>query len=84
MPAVMWFRRDLRLDDNPALAAAAAASENNVICLYILEDQSDGRGPGGASKWWLDKSLRALAAEIKNTAERSSCARAQQNPFCRM
>ena len=61
----MWFRRDLRLDDNPALAAAAAASENNVICLYILEDQSDGRGPGGASKWWLDKSLRALAAEIK-------------------
>ena len=61
----MWFRRDLRLDDNPALAAAVVASENNVICLYILEDQPDGRDLGGASKWWLDKSLRALAAEIE-------------------
>ncbi|MEO1552748.1 MAG: deoxyribodipyrimidine photo-lyase [Pseudomonadota bacterium] len=60
----MWFRRDLRLDDNPALAAAAAASGNQVICLYILEDPSAGRAPGGASKWWLDKSLRSLRNSI--------------------
>ena len=60
----MWFRRDLRLRDNPALAAAAEASNGNVICLYILEDIPGGREMGGASKWWLDKSLRSLNADI--------------------
>ena len=34
MPAIMWFRRDLRLRDNPALAAAA--SGQNVIGLFVL------------------------------------------------
>lgn len=61
----MWFRRDLRLDDNPALAAATTASRDNVVCLYIFEDLSDARAIGGASKWWLDKSLRALRAKIE-------------------
>ena len=61
----MWFRRDLRLDDNPALAAAVQASGGNVICLYVREP---GLEPdlGGASKWWLDKSLRALADQIES------------------
>ena len=62
----MWFRRDLRLDENPALAAAHAASNGQVICLYILEDTTDGRALGGASKWWLDKSLRALRDSIES------------------
>lgn len=62
----MWFRRDLRLDDNPALAAAVEAAGPNVICLYILEDQPEGRALGGASKWWLDKSLRSLRLRIES------------------
>ena len=61
----MWFRRDLRLDDNPALAAAIAKAGEQVICLYILEDQPDGRPLGGASNWWLDKSLRSLRTRIE-------------------
>lgn len=61
----MWFRRDLRLDDNPALAAAQAASNGNTVCLYILEDVPKGRSLGGASKWWLDKSLRSLRESIE-------------------
>ncbi|MEL6858376.1 MAG: deoxyribodipyrimidine photo-lyase [Pseudomonadota bacterium] len=60
----MWFRRDLRLRDNPALAAAIEAAGDEVICLYILEDILGGRPIGGASKWWLDKSLRRLSADI--------------------
>ena len=60
----MWFRRDLRLDDNPALGAAIAASGGNVVCLYVLEDVADGRDLGGASKWWLDKSLRSLQTSL--------------------
>ena len=38
MPAVMWFRRDLRLLDNPALLEAAAAStDGRVVPLFVLD-----------------------------------------------
>ena len=60
----MWFRRDLRLDDNPALQAAMTASGGSIICLYILEYLEGGRASGGASNWWLDKSLRSLSASL--------------------
>lgn len=66
----MWFRRDLRLDDNPALGAAVSASGGNVVCLYVLEEMSDGRALGGASKWWLDKSLRSLQDGIEKLGGR--------------
>ncbi|WP_370944869.1 deoxyribodipyrimidine photo-lyase [Amycolatopsis sp. cg5] len=36
MPAVLWFRRDLRLADHPALCAAAAQGE--VLALYVLDE----------------------------------------------
>ena len=63
-PAIMWFRRDLRLSDNPALAAALE-TESPLILLYILEETEGGmRALGGASKWWLDKSLKRLAKDI--------------------
>lgn len=63
-PVICWFRWDLRLQDNPALAAASASGQP-VICLYIYDDQSERLRPiGGASKWWLDKSLRKLGEDI--------------------
>lgn len=33
---VMWFRRDLRLDDNPAWAAATSAHDQ-VVALFVLD-----------------------------------------------
>ncbi|GAA1631418.1 deoxyribodipyrimidine photo-lyase [Kribbella alba] len=36
-PAVMWFRRDLRLADNPALLDAAAAGDGQLIGLFVLD-----------------------------------------------
>jgi deoxyribodipyrimidine photo-lyase len=42
---VVWFRRDLRLDDNPAWAAATAAHDE-VIALFVLEPRlMDAAGP---------------------------------------
>ena len=56
---VMWFRQDLRLSDNPALAAAAASGA--VLPVYILDDVNAGDWKmGGASRWWLHHSLTAL------------------------
>lgn len=64
-PAIVWFREDLRLADNPALAAAVASGAP-VVCVYIRETGIQAaRPPGGASRWWLDKSLRALAAALE-------------------
>ena len=34
-----------------------------MICLYVLDDAA-GRAPGGAVRWWLAQSLRALGADI--------------------
>jgi deoxyribodipyrimidine photo-lyase len=63
--ALVWFRRDLRLEDNPALAAAVA-SGCAVIPVYILDPAADGDWrPGGASRWWLHRSLAALGAALR-------------------
>ena len=63
-PAVVWFRDDLRVADNPALTAAAG-SGMPVVCVYVLDDESPGvRAPGGASRWWLHHSLTALSAAL--------------------
>lgn len=64
-PVIMWFRRDLRLEDNPALTAAFATG-CPVFCVYIHDEEStEIRREGGASRWWLDKSLRSLATQIQ-------------------
>ena len=63
-PQIVWLREDLRLHDNPALTAAAETGAP-VVCLYILEEGNTGpRALGGASKWWLHKSLEMLSADI--------------------
>ena len=60
--ALHWFRNDLRLADNAALAAAASAGP--VLCLYILDTHPARRALGGASRWWLSRSLEALGRAV--------------------
>ncbi|MFI5427022.1 deoxyribodipyrimidine photo-lyase [Aeromicrobium sp. UC242_57] len=36
--SVMWFRRDLRIDDNPAILAAVEAGSDGVVPLFVLDD----------------------------------------------
>ncbi len=63
-PALVWFRDDLRLSDNPALDAAVAAGRP-VAALFVIDEESPGLRPlGGARRWWLAGSLRALAAAL--------------------
>ena len=57
--SIIWFRQDLRLNHNPALTAACKAA--NVLPIFILDDKNAGAYKmGGASRWWLHHSLRAL------------------------
>ena len=63
-PIIVWFRRDLRLTDNPALAEAVRRGAP-VLPLYVLDDETPGRfRDGGAARWWLHGSLAALAADL--------------------
>ena len=38
MVSIVWFRQDLRIADNPALAEAAARGK--VLPVYILDDEA--------------------------------------------
>ncbi len=63
-PIIVWLRQDLRLADNPALVSAVATGAP-VLLLFVLDDSSPGRWvPGGASRWWLHRSLESLAASV--------------------
>ena len=64
-PVLLWFRQDLRLSDNAALAAAMARG-GPIVPVYIYDEACEGRwGPGGATKWWLHHSLAALGEELR-------------------
>lgn len=63
-PAILWFRQDLRVDDHPALCAAAA-NGRAVQPVFILDDAAEGEWvAGGAGRWWLHHSLAALQAKL--------------------
>ena len=63
--AIVWLRRDLRLEDNPALDAAVRAHDR-VACVYIhAPDEEAPWQPGAASRWWLHHCLTALDADLR-------------------
>lgn len=68
--ALVWFRHDLRLDDNPALRAALEEGYT-PIPLYIRAPREEGEwAPGGASDAWLHRSLAALDADLRRRGSR--------------
>ena len=69
-PTLVWFRQDLRLQDNPALHAAVTRG-GAVVPVYILDDVGEGQWPaGGATRWWLHHSLAALDAALRERGSR--------------
>jgi deoxyribodipyrimidine photo-lyase len=68
-PVLLWFRRDLRLQDNAAVAAAKASGAP-IIPVYIHDETLETRPMGAASKWWLNKSLHVLDEELKLVGSR--------------
>lgn len=62
-PQIIWFRQDLRLEDQAAVRAAAAAGP--ILPIYILDDAAPGDWRiGSASRWWLHQSLTSLATDL--------------------
>jgi deoxyribodipyrimidine photo-lyase len=62
---LVWFRRDLRLADNPALHLATAGG-GPVVAVYVHAPEEEAPwSQGAASRWWLHHSLAALDADLR-------------------
>jgi deoxyribodipyrimidine photo-lyase len=61
MPALLWFRRDLRLGDHPALTAAAGGGE--VLACFVLDPRLEASS-GRRRLQFLGDSLRQLRDDL--------------------
>lgn len=60
---IVWFRRDLRLRDNPTLRWARA-KRWPIVAVYIDALDDDPWQHGAASRWWLHQSLGRLEQRL--------------------
>jgi deoxyribodipyrimidine photo-lyase len=66
---IIWFRKDLRLADNPAVTCAIADSLQNstpLLPIFLWNPVQEAPWePGAASRWWLAQSLQNLNERLK-------------------
>ncbi|NBB91932.1 MAG: deoxyribodipyrimidine photo-lyase [Gammaproteobacteria bacterium] len=68
--AIVWFRRDLRLADNPALDHARQRHEQ-VVPLFVFDPDTEAPWePGAAGRWWLHRSLAELDQRLRGRGSR--------------
>lgn len=60
--ALVWFRQDLRLKDNPAFVEACNQNKH-ILLLYVFDKTNNLLGK--AQAWWLHHSLMALQKSLK-------------------
>ncbi len=58
MKTLLWFRNDLRIEDNEALSKA---SKGEILPVYIYDQEL-----GSASKWYLHHALKKLEQDLKS------------------
>jgi len=74
MPNLMWFSRDLRLHDNPALQLAA--DSDMLLCVFVVDPnwfrpgRFQSKAMGGHRWHFLWQSLMALDASLKSRGQR--------------
>ena len=66
-PLILWFRRDLRLSDQPMLAAAVA-SGRPVLPVFVLDPETEALG--AAPKWRLGLSVEAFGKALEGVGLR--------------
>jgi deoxyribodipyrimidine photo-lyase len=60
---IVWFRKDLRIHDNPALWEASQQGIVIPIFIWSEEDERENK-TSAASKWWLHHSLLGLQKNL--------------------
>ena len=62
--AIVWFRRDLRVHDHPALCAAARV--DHVVPVFVLDDRLlAGRFPAPPRAWFLRRCVEELREALR-------------------
>lgn len=68
--ALVWFRRDLRLHDNPALRAVLESGRVPVPVYIHAPEEEAPWAPGAATRAWLHASLQSLDADLRACGSR--------------
>ena len=76
---LLWFRQDLRIDDNSAVAAAIERGAPIVPVLIWAPQEEGNWQPGGATKWWLHHALADLGAQFAEIGLRLIIRDAREN-----
>ncbi len=63
-PSIVWFRRDLRLADQPALAEAVRRGGPILPVFIVTPDDEEGWARDASRRWWLPLALEALDREL--------------------
>lgn len=64
--SIIWFRRDLRVEDNPALVAGC--KNGTVLPIYIFDEEEAGSWRAGeAQHYWILKALENLNEDLNGT-----------------
>lgn len=65
MITIIWFQRDLRIQDNPALKYASKI-QLPILPIYIFDPEEDKNWlTGSSSRWWLHYSLQSLQKKLR-------------------
>ena len=62
--AIVWFRQDLRLANNPALSAALDNHQRIIPVFIHAGADSPDWGHGAGPRWWLHHSLKSLGKSL--------------------
>lgn len=63
-PTLLWFRRDLRVDDQPALSAAVEAAGSGAVCAVFVVDDRLLHASGAPRRHFLAGTLTELDAAL--------------------
>jgi deoxyribodipyrimidine photo-lyase len=63
LPLILWFRRDLRLGDQPMLSAAVATGRP-LVPVFLLDPETEALG--AAAKWRLGLAVAAFARALQS------------------
>ncbi|XP_068579373.1 deoxyribodipyrimidine photo-lyase [Cebidichthys violaceus] len=69
-PVLLWFRRDLRLWDNPALTGSLEVGAPVIPVFIWSPEEEEGPGitvaMGGACKYWLHQALSCFSSSLEH------------------
>ncbi|XP_075945864.1 deoxyribodipyrimidine photo-lyase [Anarhichas minor] len=69
-PVLLWFRRDLRLWDNPALTGSLEVGAPVIPVFIWSPEEEEGPGitvaMGGACKYWLHQALSCFSSSLES------------------